>query len=240
MEEGQLIYGRHAVLEALQQGRELEHVYLAPEAPPKLKVAAKEAGVPWSEAGKQELDRRAGGRPHQGVVAVVSAFHYAEVEDIWKRVDASPPALVLVVPQIFDPGNLGALLRSAEAAGVHGVVLGKRRTCGLTGVVGKAAAGALEHLPVARVVNAQYFLDEVKERGLWVVGADSTGDTEYTKAKFSEPTALVLGSETGLGPVLLKKCDVVVRIPMYGKVESLNVSVAGALLMFEARRQRRG
>jgi 23S rRNA (guanosine2251-2'-O)-methyltransferase len=90
------------------------------------------------------------------------------------------------------------------------------------------------------VVNAQYFLDEVKERGLWVVGADSTGDTEYTKAKFSEPTALVLGSETGLGPVLLKKCDVVVRIPMYGKVESLNVSVAGALLMFEARRQRRG
>ncbi len=117
-------------------------------------------------------------------------------------------------------------------------MLGKRRSCGLTGVVGKAAAGALEHLPVARVANAGYFLDTCKEKGLWVYGADARGDTLYTKADLTGPTVLVLGSETGLGPVLLKKCDVVVRIPMSGLVESLNVSVAGALLMYEVRRQR--
>ncbi|MHB2020088.1 MAG: 23S rRNA (guanosine(2251)-2'-O)-methyltransferase RlmB [Candidatus Xenobia bacterium] len=240
--ESNIVYGRHAVLEALASGHSIEQLYVAKDSPVARIVVAKarETGAPYSEAGKAQLDRLAEGRPHQGVVAVLSARDYADVEDVWRRSERqTEDPFLLVIPQIFDPGNLGALIRTAEAAGVHGVVVGKRRSCGLTSTVAKAAAGALERLPVARVSNAGYFVAECKRRNIWVIGADAGTGTEFTRARLDGPAALLLGSEAGLGPGLLNKCDLVVRIPMKGHVESLNVSVAGALLMFEIARQRR-
>jgi len=203
---------------------------------------ARKAGVPVRIEPRQALDRLVLSGRHQGVVALAGAKAYAEPEDILQTArDRNQPALVILLDGVEDPHNLGAVLRTAEAAGAHGVVIPQRRSVGLTGTVAKASAGAVEHLSVACVPNLSRAIESLQEQGLWVYALDPSADKSYTALDLKGPVALVLGGEgKGVRAGVLDKCDDRAKIPMHGRVASLNVSAAAAIVLFEVVRQRTG
>jgi 23S rRNA (guanosine2251-2'-O)-methyltransferase len=205
-----------------------------------IRGVARERGVPVEIRLRADLDRLVKGVPHQGVLAEAGPFPYVEPEEILARaVGAREAAFVVVLDGIQDPQNLGAILRTAEAAGAHGLILPRDRAVGVTPGAVRASAGAAEHLPVARVTNLAAFLEWIKGQGLWVVGADPTGERLLYNAELTGPLGLVIGAEgRGLRPLVRSRCDVQVRIPLSGGVASLNASCAAAVCMFEVIRQR--
>lgn len=239
------IAGKHPVLEALRSGREINKIWIA-EGTQKSQSAsivaeAKKAGVVVQFVDKRKLDGMAGGVAHQGVVAQAAAFAYAEVDELLEiaRQRGEEPFLLLL-DEIEDPHNLGSILRTAECTGVHGVVIPKRRSAGLTATVLKTSAGAAEHVPVARVTNLAQTIDKLKDAGVWVAGTDVSAAQDVYKTKFDMPLAVVIGNESkGMGRLVKEKCDFLVKLPMLGKLNSLNASVAAGVLMYEVVRQRR-
>jgi 23S rRNA (guanosine2251-2'-O)-methyltransferase len=237
-----VLFGIHPVEEALRSGtRRFDHICVARERHDhrlgEIVALARAAGVSVRTEPREALSRLAGTTGHQGVVAVVGERAFLGVEDL---VDGPRPRLVLALDGIEDPQNLGALLRTAEAAGVDGVLFTERRSAPLSAVAVKASAGAAEHLRLARVVNLVRAIETLKEQNLWVVGLDERGTTDYDRYDFRSNTVIVLGREgAGLHELVRKTCDHLLRIPMAGEVSSLNVSAAGAVVLFEAARQRR-
>lgn len=239
-----MIEGRNAVLEALRAGRALDKVYIArgetDKALAHIAGLARERGVSVSDCDRRKLDAMSVTKAHQGVIAVCAVREYASLDDILALAESRGEApFVVVCDEISDPHNLGAIIRSAECVGAHGVVIPKRRSAGLTAVVGKTSAGAAEHLPVARVANISAALQELKDRGLWVYGAAAEGSSPMWETDLTGPLALVIGSEgEGLGRLVRERCDFLVSIPLRGKVGSLNASTAAAVLMYEVLRQK--
>ncbi len=236
--------GRNAILEVLRSGRDIEKIFVAKgnvEGTIKRIIAiAAEKGVVIQEVSRQKLDELSQTKNHQGVIALVSAHDYVEVEDILAiaREKGEDP-FVLLLDGITDPHNLGAILRTAECAGVHGVIIPKRRSVGLNATVGKTSAGAIEYMPVARVTNIVHTMEYLKKEGLWIACADMKG-LDHFDTNMKGPLGLVIGSEgDGVSRLVRENCDFTAAIPMYGKISSLNASVAAGLLMYEVVRQRR-
>ena len=233
-----LLIGRNAVTEALKSDREIDTLILMRNnnnpALSRLASMAKEKGAVVKEVDSKKLDFMCGGANHQGVAAYVAAHEYASVEDIFAYAEEKGEApFIVVCDEIEDPHNLGAIIRTAECAGVHGVIIPKRRSASLNFTVGKTSAGALEYMRVARVSNLASTIDELKEKGCWVYGADMDG-TDYKKTDFSGAVVLVIGSEgKGIGKLIRQKCDDIVSLPMKGNINSLNASVAAGILMYE-------
>lgn len=237
------LYGRHPVLEALRSGQDLDKVYLQEgvgdnEAIREIRRRLREQSVPFIVAPRAVLDRLAGNAQHQGVVGTRPVRAYSEWSEVLDQAQKRGCApLAVVANEVQDPRNLGSIIRSADAAGFHGVVVPGRRAAHLTSVVSKAAAGADAHVPVVKIVNVARFLEEQAEEGFHVVGADASATLDYREANYQGPLILVIGGEhKGLGRLVGQKCHQVVRIPMRGECGSLNVSVAAALLMYEAAR----
>ena len=239
-----VIAGRNSVGEALKSGRPLNKLLIAKGERQgslrELAGMAKDKGILVQEVEPQRLAQLAPGQRHQGVVAMASPVEYAEVEDILAAAEAKGEApLLVVLDELEDPHNLGAVLRSVDAAGAHGVIIPKRRSCPLSTTVAKTSAGAVEYVPVARVSNLAQTLDKLKKAGIWVAGCDMDGTENYFEASLKGPLALVIGGEgRGLGRLVKEHCDFLVRIPMQGHVNSLNASVACSLVLYEAVRQR--
>ena len=235
--------GRNAVLEVLKSGRDIEKIIVqkgnVEGTIRRIAGMARERGIVIQEAARQKLDEMSQTKNHQGVIAIVSEHEYAEVDDILRSAaEKGEKPFIIILDNITDPHNLGAVIRTAECAGAHGVIIPKRRSVGLTAVVGKTSAGALEYMPVARVTNIARTIEELKKQGVWVACADMDGE-DYYDASLDGAIALVIGSEgEGVSRLVKEKCDFTVSIPMYGKISSLNASVAGALLMYEVVRQR--
>lgn len=226
---------------------QVERLYLADGKVPARTAAelfsrARDAGIRVEKVPRERLDSLAEGGVHQGVVAELRQYAYADLPDLLAVAEEKgEPALVVLLDGIQDPHNLGAIVRSAHALGAHGVVIGKDRAAQVTGAVAKASAGAIEHLRIARVVNLSRALEELKEAGLWTAAADPRGTQELWEAKLEGPLAVVVGAEgAGVRPGVLEHCDFRLRIPMAGKVGSLNASVSAALVLYEICRQRRG
>ena len=234
------ICGVHAVYEALISGKlPLERIHVAREThSPKLKEIldiARQRGVPVRKEDRVVIDRLAAGAVHQGIVAIGGEFAYAALETLFGRAHS----LVVVLDGVEDPHNLGAVIRTAEACGASGVVVPERRSAPLTAVVVKAAAGALAHLPIVRVTNVVSTIDELKKRGLWIVGVDPSAERKWTDFDYTGPVALVLGGEhRGIRRLVRDHCDALVRLPMAGKIASLNISVAAGVVLYEVVRQR--
>jgi 23S rRNA (guanosine2251-2'-O)-methyltransferase len=236
------------VLEALKaNNHRLEQITIAEgarhERLRELLDLAKHARVPVHRAPRFALDRSLPGVTHQGVIARTAAATYSDaddlLDDLGARVGTTEPPLVLGLDAVEDPRNLGAILRTAECAGVNGVFIPERRAVGLTATVAKTAAGALEHISVARVTNLVQLIEQLKQRNIWVIGAAADGSSDYTEWDWTVPSALFLGGEgTGLHRLVRERCDALVRIPLLGRIESLNVSVAAGVILFEALRQR--
>lgn len=241
----EILYGVHPVEEALRAGRRhFDHVIVARERHDarveKLVSECRKAGVRIRQENREQLTQLAGTSAHQGVVAVVREQEFLDIEDLFEGANPSAARLVLALDGVEDPQNLGALLRVADGAGVDGVVLTERRSAPLSPVATKASAGAAEHLRIARVVNLVRALEELKEKNLWIIGLDERGTTDYDQFDFTGNCVLVLGREgAGLHDLVRKTCDHLLRIPMAGGVSSLNVSAAGAVVLYEAFRQRR-
>lgn len=242
----QFIYGRRAVVEALRAGKQIEHIILARGSHEQGPIAdlvaeARKAGVQVREVPRQELDRIAPSGTHQGVAARIGEFEYADVEDLLVVArERGEPAFLLLLDSVQDPQNFGTLLRTAEAVGVHGVVIAERRAVGVTPAVVKASAGAVEHLKIAQVTNLARTIEELKKENVWIVGVENEpGAKDYSQFDFNMALAIVLGSEgAGLGRLVKEKCDFLVRLPMWGKIESLNVGVAGSIILYAAKTQR--
>ena len=239
-----IIEGRNAVIEALRAGTAVDKVYIAKgETDATLGHIASTArgkGIVVVEADRRKLDAMSVTHSHQGVIAVAAVREYASVADILQAArDKNEPPLVVVCDELSDPHNLGAVIRTAEAAGAHGVIIPKRRSAGLTAVVAKTSAGAVSYLPVARVANLTALLKELKEEGLWVFGTAADGATSLYQADLKGPAAIVIGSEgDGMSRLVREQCDFLVSIPMRGQVNSLNASAAAAVVLYEAVRQR--
>ncbi|HEX9109303.1 MAG TPA: 23S rRNA (guanosine(2251)-2'-O)-methyltransferase RlmB [Longimicrobiales bacterium] len=241
------LYGVNPVRELLRAGGEgLSELWLAAgprgRALAELGEAARGCGAKVREAPREKLDRLAGTDRHQGVVAVVADYRYRELDELLEAARArGGPALVVVLDGIEDPQNLGAIIRSAHALGADGVVIPRDRAAGVTGAAAKASAGAVEHCPVARVTNLAQALERLKEAGLWAVATDAAGEEALPAVDLTVPTALVIGSEGGgVRPLVRRTCDRVARIPMQGKVGSLNASASAAIALYEVLRQRSG
>lgn len=240
-----VIAGRNAVLEALKSGRPIDSVYIArgdrSGSLGALAAKAKQLGVAVKEADPRKLDRMCAGAVHQGVVALAAVKDYAQVEDIFALAEErNEPPFLIIADGLEDPHNLGAVLRVAECAGAHGVIVPKRRSVGLTWAVGKASAGAVEYVPVARVTNLAAEIDELKKRGVWIYAADMDGQT-WCQTDLTGPAAVIIGAEgAGVGRLLREKADFVISLPMLGKINSLNASVACGVICYEVMRQRKG
>lgn len=238
-----VIAGRNPVNEALRSGRAIESLLVERgEIAGSIKVIiakAKEKHIPVKEVDRKKLDFLCGGATHQGIVALAAIKEYATVDDIFALAESrEEKPFIIVLDEIEDPHNLGAIIRTAECAGAHGIIIPKRRAAGLSYAVGKASAGAYEYMPVARVTNIPNTLDELKEKGCWIYGADMNGQT-YCTSDLKGACALVIGSEgNGIGRLVREKCDVILSVPMCGKINSLNASVAAGVLMYEFTRQR--
>lgn len=238
-----VIYGRNAVIEALKAGRNIDKLYV--DRPPytgslgSIINQARKARIQVSECDKERLSELSGGGNHQGVVAVCSPVEYVEVEDILKKAQEKGEApFLLICESIQDPHNLGAIIRTAECAGVHGVVISRHHAVGLSDAVAKTAAGALEYMPIAKVSSVAKLIDELKDQGIWTACADMDGQDVY-KTDLKGPLALVIGGEhEGITRLVKERCDFVVSLPMKGNVTSLNASVAAGILMYEAAHQR--
>ncbi len=241
--ENGVIGGRNAAREALAAGREIDKIFIAKGEKEgsilPLIAGAREKKIPVIEVDRRKLDSLCGHAHHQGIVVCCAARAYCEVEDILAYAEErGEPPFLLLADGIEDPHNLGALIRTAECCGVHGLILPKRHSVGLTAVAAKASAGAIEHLRIARVSNLSCTVEDLKAKGIWFYAADMDGKP-YTALDYRGPAALVLGSEGfGISRLLREKCDFVASIPLYGKVNSLNVSAAGAVLLCEMARQR--
>ncbi|MHA6481174.1 23S rRNA (guanosine(2251)-2'-O)-methyltransferase RlmB [Paenibacillus sp. strain BS8-2] len=244
-QEEEIIAGKHPVLEALRSGREINKIWIA-EGSQKSMTApitaeAKKLGIVVQFVDKRKLDAMAAGVAHQGVIAQAAAFDYVEVEDILAIAqERGEIPFILVLDEIEDPHNLGSILRTSECTGVHGVIIPKRRSASLTATVLKTSAGAAEHVAVARVTNLAQTIEKLKESGVWVAGTDVSAAQDVYKSKFDMPLAIVIGNESkGMGRLIKEKCDFLVKLPMLGKLNSLNASVAAGVLMYEVVRQRR-
>lgn len=240
---GNVIVGRNPVTEALKSGREIDKLLVSATEGSMIKILAmaKEKGIPAMKVEKAAMDRIAPGQAHQGVAAYTSPYEYAEMEDIFARAKAAgEEPFIIILDNLEDPHNLGAVMRTAECVGAHGVIIPKRRACGLTETVAKASAGAIEYMPCVKVTNIAQTIDELKERGIWVAACDMGGQ-EYYKADLKGAIAVVIGSEGfGISKLVREKCDFVVSMPMVGKITSLNASNAAAVIMYEVRKQRDG
>lgn len=239
-----MIEGRNALTEALKSGRVIDKVFVAEgdtdKALSRLTAMAKEAGAVVVATDRRKLDQMSPTGAHQGIMAQVAAHEYATLEDILQRAaDKGEAPLLVLCDELSDPHNLGAILRTAECAGAHGVIIPKRRSVGLTAVVAKTSAGAVEYMPVARVSNLSAAIRDLKKQGIWVFGTDAQGDTDLYHADLKGPAAIVIGSEgQGMSRLVADSCDVKVSIPMMGNITSLNASAAAAVLLYEAVRQR--
>ena len=241
--EGQL-EGRNALQEALRAGRTIDKVFIASGDTDKglqrLAAEAKEAGAVVVPVDRRKLDQMSFTRSHQGVIALAAAHEYATIDEILEEASSrGESALIVICDELTDPHNLGAIMRSAECAGAHGVIIPKRRSVGLTATVAKASAGAMEYMKVARVTNINSAIAELKEKGVWVFGTAAEGSVPMYQANLTVPAAIVIGNEgDGMSPLVRKNCDVMVSIPMNGRISSLNASAAASILLYEAVRQR--
>ena len=235
-----IVFGRAPVLELLRSHSPIESVFVQhrPEGMLlKISAMARDMGIPVKQVNSQKLDFMCAHGAHQGVAARISGHAYAELEDIYARAK-DEPLFVVLCDGIEDPRNLGAIIRCAEAAGVHGLIIPKRRSVGLTGTVSKAAAGALSYLPVVRVTNLVSTMEELKRRGVWFYAADMDGKA-WCETDFSGSVGLVIGSEgSGVSRLVREKCDFAVSLPMRGKISSLNASVAAGIILYEVMRQK--
>ena len=242
-ENPSVIVGRNAVLEALRSGRGIECLYV--QRPPftgslgRIVGIARQKRLLVKEAGKGKLDELSGGENHQGVVAITQAYEYVDVADILAKArDKGEAPFLVILESIQDPHNLGAILRTADACGVHGVIISKRHAVGLTAAVAKTAAGACEYVPVAKVNNIAQTIGELQKEGLWIASGDKDGEMAYSTT-LTGPIALVIGGEhEGVSRLVREKSDYIVKLPMMGHVNSLNASVAAGVLMYEIVRQR--
>ncbi|MGM9573476.1 MAG: 23S rRNA (guanosine(2251)-2'-O)-methyltransferase RlmB [Hominicoprocola sp.] len=239
-----LIEGRNAVIEALRAGTSIDKIYLQKGETDRtlghIASTAREKGIVVVDADKRKLDFMSRTHAHQGVIALASVREYVSVADILNAAREKGEApLIVVCDEISDPHNLGAIIRTAECAGAHGVIIPKRRSAGLTSVVGKTSAGAVSYVPVARVPNIAALLKELQKEGVWVFGTAAEGTTTLYDADLKGPAAIVIGSEgDGMTRLVREGCDFLVSIPMKGKISSLNASAAAAILLYEAVRQR--
>ena len=240
-----IIEGRNAVIEALRSGENIDKIYLAKGETDKtlghIASRAREKGIVVVEADRRKLDGMSRTHAHQGVIALAAMREYVSVQSLLDAAAEKGEAPLLVVcDEISDPHNLGAILRTAECAGAHGVIIPKRRSAGLTAVVAKTSAGAVSYMPVARVPNMAALLKDLKKQGVWVFGTAAEGATTLYDADLKGPAAIVIGSEgDGMSRLVTENCDFLVSIPMKGKISSLNASAAAAILLYEAVRQRR-
>ena len=240
-----IIEGRNAVIEAFRAGRTIDRLYVLDGCKDgqvmTIKREAAKQGTPIKYVTKERLDQMSETGRHQGVIAAAAAYGYAEVSDILQKAkDKGEEPFVLLLDGIEDPHNLGAIIRTANQAGAHGVIIPKRRAVGLTATVAKASAGALHYTPVAKVTNLGQTIEELKKKGLWFACADMDGESMY-QCRLDGPIGLVIGSEgEGVGRLVREKCDFTVRIPMFGQIDSLNASVAAGVLAYEIVRQRLG
>ncbi len=238
------VEGRRAVYELLKSRSRITKLYMAAQTKPsdiieKIEALANKQGIRIERIDKQRLDELSHSRAHQGVIAAVESYKYASFAELAESLDISQNPVVVLLDGITDPQNFGALLRSADASGVAGVIVAKRRVSPVTAAVHKASAGATAYVKIAQVSNLVYLIEELKEMGFWVVGASETASELYFDLDLDRPIAIVLGSEgAGISRLISEKCDYLAAIPMRGHVSSLNVSVAGALMMFETLRQR--
>lgn len=241
--EGQL-EGRNALQEALKSGRTIDKVFIAAGDTDRslqhLAAEAKEAGAVVVPVDRRKLDAMSVTRSHQGVIALAAARAYYSVDELLKEAeDRGEAPLLVICDELSDPHNLGAIIRSAECAGAHGVIIPKRRSVGLTAVVAKASAGAVEYMKVAKVTNINATISELKEKGVWIFGTAAEGSIPMYQADLTVPAAIVIGSEgDGMSRLVRKNCDVTVNIPMKGQITSLNASAAASILLYEAVRQR--
>ena len=241
--EGQL-EGRNAIQEALKAGRTIDKVFVASgdidRSLQRLAAEAQKAGAVVVPVDRRKLDAMSTTRAHQGIIALAAAHTYYTIDDLLQEAaDRGEAPLIVVCDELSDPHNLGAILRSAECAGAHGVIIPKRRSVGLTATVAKASAGAIEYMKVARVTNISAAIQELKEKGVWVFGTAAEGSIPMYKADLKGPAAIVIGNEgDGMSQLVRKNCDVMVNIPMQGKISSLNASAAASILLYEAVRQR--
>ena len=243
--EGQL-EGRNALTEALRSGRTIDKVFIAAgdtdRGLQRLAAQAKEAGAVVVPVDRRKLDAMSVTHAHQGVICLAAAHEYASIDDIFAEAEnRGEKPLIVICDELTDPHNLGAILRSAECAGAHGVIIPKRRSVGLTAVVAKASAGAVEYMRVARVTNITAAIEELKKRGVWVFGTAAEGSIPMYQADLKDAAAIVIGNEgDGMSQLVRKSCDVMVHIPMKGRISSLNASAAASILLYEAVRQRLG
>ncbi len=242
--EGQL-EGRNAIAEAIRSGRTIDKVFVASgdtdRALQHLAAQAKEAGAVVVPVDRRKLDAMSATGRHQGIIALAAAHEYCSVDDVLQvAADRGENALIVICDELTDPHNLGAILRSAECAGAHGVIIPKRRSVGLTATVAKASAGAVEYMKVARVTNINAAISELKDKGVWIFGTAAEGSIPMYEADLKGSAAIVIGNEgDGMSPLVRKNCDVMVHIPMNGRISSLNASAAASILLYEAVRQRR-
>lgn len=246
MQEEEVVAGKHSVTEALKSGRTINKIWIAENAQKHLTLPiiaeAKKLGIVIQHVDKRKLDQMVPGVQHQGVVAQTAPYAYVEVDDLLKAAEEKgEPPFLLLLDEIEDPHNLGSILRTADCTGAHGVILPKRRSAQITATVSKTSAGAVEYVPVARVTNLGQTIDQLKEMGVWVVGTVVDAVQElYDTEVFDGPVAIVIGNENkGMGRLIREKCDVLVKLPMAGKINSLNASVAAGVVMYEVLRRRR-
>jgi 23S rRNA (guanosine2251-2'-O)-methyltransferase len=239
-----IVEGRNAVIEALKSDRTIEQILIASGnmegSINKVIAIAREKKIVIKEVDRKKLDSISETGVHQGVIAIVTPFKYSEVEDILKYAEEKgEKPFIVILDELEDPHNLGSIVRTAELSGVHGIIIPKRRNVGVTATVYKAAAGAIEHMKIAKVTNINTVIDELKELGIWVYGAEIDGDSYSYETDFSGPCALIIGSEgRGMSKLTKDKCDKLVKIPMVGKINSLNASVAGGIMMYEILKSR--
>ena len=239
-----IIEGRNAVIEALRAGTPVDKIYLArgetDSALGHIASTARSRGIVVVECDRRKLDGMSRTHSHQGVIALAAVREYASVDDILNAAEEKgEPPLIVVCDELSDPHNLGAVIRTAECAGAHGVIIPKRRSAGLTAVVAKTSAGAVSYLPVARVPNIPALLKELQKEGVWIFGTAAEGTTTLYEADLKGPAAIVIGSEgDGMSRLARENCDFLVSIPMKGRISSLNASAAAAVLLYEAVRQR--
>ncbi|MBM7580749.1 23S rRNA (guanosine(2251)-2'-O)-methyltransferase RlmB [Jeotgalibacillus terrae] len=239
----EFIGGKNPVLEALRAGREINKIWIG-EGSQKGQMQqviqlAKEANVLVQFVPKKKIDQLLDGQ-HQGVVASIAAYEYAELDDVFALAEKKgEDPFIMILDELEDPHNLGSIMRTADAVGVHGIIIPKRRAVGLTATVAKASTGAIEHVPVVRVTNLSRTLDELKDKGLWIAGTDAKGSEDYRRFDGTMPVGLIIGSEgKGMSRILRDKCDFLIHLPMSGHVTSLNASVAASILMYEIYRRR--
>jgi len=236
--------GRNPVLEALKSGRSINRIFIAKGEREgsinQIIALARQKHIIIQEIERAKLDSMSQTFAHQGVIALTAAKDYVDVDDILKAAeDSGRPPFIIILDEITDANNFGSILRTANAAGVHGIIIPKRRAIGLTAAVSKASAGAIEYVPVARVTNIVQTIEYLKKQNIWIVGTDSSGDAAYFDRDLTGPVALVIGSEgEGMGRLVRESCDFVVNIPMMGQITSLNAAVAGAIVTYEIVRQR--